>query len=481
MRVAAAHVFHSLTLPPSVRLTVGLILTFFAAVYPLLPTGADVVQETSVRFAVSVVCFSLGTLLVLRAPVLAIPVLVGLLPILLVLRTGGAIHGRGVDTFYLLVALTTWRRLPSPEGRKVMIKGRWWIGLFLVQCGIQVLAEALQSGEFDSTLAVQGATFYIVVYVLSLRISRETLHTSLYGLATACSLLLVWLIGVAISSVGFTVRLGDQLGVNPNLAGQLGIYLTYAVFFLLLLGRDRRVTVAPAVLLALGTTGVLLSQGRLAAVQVAVVLLLVVITCKLPRLLMLTAVAAAILVLALMPGVVGRIHDDTVSSNQYERLTRLTLGGRDDLNTLAWNLALEHPLFGVGPGQFQTYSLGARLTEETGEGSYHHNAITGTAAEFGFLGLGTFLLWFVAFLRSRPVGSSMSVLVVAFGALAMAQGLTHGLFLDAFGSLPLCFVLAAERFGRRSPVGLRRAAARRGALPGRRVAVHSRSVVSAGS
>src|SRR5262249_19811908 len=147
-------------------------------------------------------------------------------------------------------------------------------------------------------------------------------------------------------------------------------------------------------------------------------------------------VTIVVVALYLRPEIPAAIAGLTKDTQQFQRLTGLQLRSRTDLNDLSWKLALEHPAFGVGPGNYTKYSLAAGLVEDSGEGSYHHNAVLGTAAEFGFIGLGCFLLWFATFLSSRAPGRLVSPIVLTFATLTMAQGLSHGLFLNVFDALP---------------------------------------------
>ena len=160
--------------------------------------------------------------------------------------------------------------------------------------------------------------------------------------------------------------------------------------------------------------------------------------------------SATVLTLAIGPDVIAEgVHQ----SEQFGRLIDLERGQRGDLTRLAWELAAENPAFGVGPDNFVEYSVGRGLTEESGEGTYHHDAIAGTAAEFGFVGLAFFLLWYLSFLGSRAVGHRYSVFVVLLSGVAMVEGVTHGLFLSVFGSLPFLFAVLAERFVVRDQTG----------------------------
>src|SRR5262245_26718522 len=92
--------------------TLSLVLGFFVVTYPLMPLGTIAAQGASVRLPVSVMVFTAGITLAVVFPSIGLPFAVGILPQMLVLRDAGTILGRGVDLFYLVIALIAWYRLP---------------------------------------------------------------------------------------------------------------------------------------------------------------------------------------------------------------------------------------------------------------------------------------------------------------------------------------------------------------------------------
>src|SRR5437867_3028030 len=118
--------------------TIGLVLGVFAAVYRVLPTDAHEVQSEAVRLAVSALLFPVSIALVCGFMGVGLPFAIGALPILLVLRSGGAVYGTAVDLLYLVLAAVVCYRSPrSDVGQEVRIGGRWWLLLFAVWCTTQ--------------------------------------------------------------------------------------------------------------------------------------------------------------------------------------------------------------------------------------------------------------------------------------------------------------------------------------------------------
>ncbi len=433
------------------QVVVGLVLGVFIAVYRVLPTEANETQTEAVRLAVSAAFFSTSLALVCGFLSVGLPFVIGALPILLVLRSGGAIYGSAVDLFYLVVAAVACYRLPRSDlGQKVRIGGRWWLLLFAVWCTAQAALEVPRAGTGAFVLPVRITTFFIVVYIMARRMTRETFRITLCALIAGCGAVLAWTLSTSSLSTLFTLRLGNDLGLNPNLIGEFAVLLVFSVILLLVLQEETSIGGFSFLALLLGATLVFLSGSRVAFIQLGFALLLVLVRFRLIRTVTLLISFAMVLTLAIGPDVVA---EGVRQSEQYGRLIDLERGQRSDLSRLAWQLAAGNPAFGVGPDNFVEYSVGRGLSEESGEGTYHHDAIAGTAAEFGFVGLGFFLLWYLSFLGSRAVGRRYSVFVVLLSGVAMVEGVTHGLFLDAFGSLPFLLALLAERFVVRAQTG----------------------------
>jgi len=427
------------------RVTLGLVLGFFAAVYPVLPTAGHEVQSEAVRLAVSVAFFSVAIALVLGFVSIGLPFAIGVAPILLVLRSGGAIYGAGVDLFYLVVAIVAWYRLPPSQlGQRVRIRGRPWLLLLAVQCTVQVVLAGVRSGTAARlVLPVEVATFYVVVYLLSTRMSQGTFRLALCALMTGCVTVLIWTLSASGASSLLALRLGYDLGLNPNLIGQFAVLLIFSALLLLVLRQETRLDGFSFLVLPFGVLVVFLSGSRVALIQLGLALLVLFANLRMARTLTMVTPVALVVAQVVGPGVFA---EGLRQSEQFGRLVDFQRGQRTDLTQFAWELAAENPVFGVGPGNFVEYSLAAGLTEESGEGSYHHDAIAGTAAELGFVGLGLFALWYLSFLSSRAVGRRFGFFVVVLGTVAMAGGVTHGFFLDFFGALPFLFAVLSERF-----------------------------------
>jgi len=260
---------------------------------------------------------------------------------------------------------------------------------------------------------------------------------------TGCVTVLIWTLSASGASSLLALRLGYDLGLNPNLIGQFAVLLIFSALLLLVLRQETRLDGFSFLVLPFGVLVVFLSGSRVALIQLGLALLVLFANLRMARTLTMVTPVALVVAQVVGPGVFA---EGLRQSEQFGRLVDFQRGQRTDLTQFAWELAAENPVFGVGPGNFVEYSLAAGLTEESGEGSYHHDAIAGTAAELGFVGLGLFALWYLSFLSSRAVGRRFGFFVVVLGTVAMAGGVTHGFFLDFFGALPFLFAVLSERF-----------------------------------
>jgi O-antigen ligase len=120
----------------------------------------------------------------------------------------------------------------------------------------------------------------------------------------------------------------------------------------------------------------------------------------------LAVLTATVLVAAGAPGVATGPVARAVDAGVTQR--------RVDLWLDAWDLAVEHPVTGVGPGRFALESPTAGGDRDTRAA---HNEFLQTGAETGFLGLGLLLLAFVwGFARLRVRADD----VAALGAVSLA-------------------------------------------------------------
>lgn len=194
-------------------------------------------------------------------------------------------------------------------------------------------------------------------------------------------------------------RLGGPLGSENRYAQILAVILPLAlVRFLREPSRRPRLAAGAGALLILG--GIVLTFSRGGAVAVGATLLAMMVLREAPvrRSLVSLGVVAAVVVLA-FPDYVARLSSleavTALSSESPTRAADSAIVGRQTENLAAWNVFLDHPVVGVGPGAyFREYSrdyanrLGLRYLESDRRG---HSLYLEMAADLGIVGLGTFL------------------------------------------------------------------------------------------
>ena len=212
-----------------------------------------------------------------------------------------------------------------------------------------------------------------------------------------------------VDSTGFNVGNGiTGKDVRPRLAGPIGEKNRYAQVLLVLLPLavsrmriepSRRLRVFAAACAALILCGVVLSFSRGAAVAA----LIVVIAAAALRLISLRQLVATVAVVATLvalvaPDYVARLQSlgnaDAALSQQSSGVDQ-AIQGRATENVAALHVFRDHPLLGVGPGQFfSRYSaqygnaLDLRFLQQNRRA---HNLYLEIAADTGVLGLGAFL------------------------------------------------------------------------------------------
>jgi len=212
-----------------------------------------------------------------------------------------------------------------------------------------------------------------------------------------------------VDSTGFNIGTGvSGKDVRPRLAGPIGEKNRYAQVLLVLLPLalsriraepDRKLRLLAAGCAGLILSGVVLSFSRGAAVA-ALILVLVSAALRLISLRQLVAilVVVATLVALVAPDYVTRLQSlgnaDAALSPQSSGVDQ-AIQGRATENIAALAVFRDHPVLGVGPGQFfSRYSaqygnaLDLRFLEQNRRA---HNLYLEIAADTGLLGLGAFL------------------------------------------------------------------------------------------
>ncbi len=338
----------------------------------------------------------------------------------------------------------------------------WIVVYFVVEIVATMFARDI-GGTLASlqTVAIEGVALYILV--------TNTVRTSAILRAIVWTLLVVGA-GIAALSVyqyltgtfgnnyfGFAQTESSVTGLTATgverLAGPIGEKNRYAQIMLMLvpLGfmafvAERRWILRLAALGSAGLTAMAmaLTFSRGAAVAAGIVLLAMVVLRYIRLRYLVAAFGIGLVVLIAVPQYADRVltlgsvaslfSDDAVGSSADNSLL-----SRATENLTAINVFADHPLVGVGPGQFSEYyrqysdEIGISVRAQDREA---HNLYLGLAAEAGGLGLGAFLVAVIvtlvglararrAALESRP---DLAALATGF-LLAIVAYLASGIFL----------------------------------------------------
>jgi len=249
---------------------------------------------------------------------------------------------------------------------------------------------------------------FVLFPIALVAIYRQRDVSWLFGIFIAGALfsVLIGLLQGPFGKPGDTGRLGGA-GVNPN---QLGAYLSVAMVFAAAFFANRR---SPAIarwaaLVAAGLAAVslFLTLSRGALLGLGVALLVAPLAVGRGR----RAAALALVVLTIAGATTWFVA--VAPASAVNRITHPAYGGgagREDLWRVGWRMVDNHPILGVGAGNFSVASIhyllrpGATQRDKYIVGPSKepaHNIYLTVLAELGVVGLALFIVILVACLRS---------------------------------------------------------------------------------
>ena len=338
----------------------------------------------------------------------------------------------------------------------------WIVAYFLVETVATILARDIGGAAASlQTIAIEGLALYLLL--------TNTIRTTAILRAVAWTLLAVGAVVAAVSVFqyvtgtfgnnyfGFAQTESSVTGLTSTgverLAGPIGEKNRYAQVMLMLVPIGFMVFVAERRwilrLAALGSAGLCalamaLTFSRGAAVAAGVVLVAMVVLRYIRLRYLVAALGIGIVVLVAVPQYVDRVltlgsivsffTDDSGGAPADNSLL-----SRATENLTAINVFADHPIVGVGPGQFSEYyrqysdEIGISVRAQDREA---HNLYLGLAAEAGSLGLAAFLcaviVTLVSLARARRAALAtrpdLAALATGF-LLAIIAYLASGVFL----------------------------------------------------
>jgi len=339
----------------------------------------------------------------------------------------------------------------------------WIVGFFVVQILGTLFARDMDATFTElTTFALEGIGLYLLV--INVVRTPATMRNVVWTLLAVGAFLGGLSIFQALTGTysndyfGFaqsdaTNDLGIVVRGVARLAGPIGEKNRYAQIMLMLVplalfqawSERRRILRLAAYAVAILTSGaVILTFSRGAAVGfVMVIAIMTLLRYIKPIQLFAVGLLAVSLVIA-VPSYADRLTSlggivDAASGNQSGSTVDNSILSRATENLAALNVFADHPLIGVGPGQFSSYyrqyanAIGLLSKAQDREA---HNLYLATAADTGILGLICFLavlaitLWELARARRRWIGRrpDLANMATAF-SLSVVTYMTTGIFL----------------------------------------------------
>jgi O-Antigen ligase len=339
----------------------------------------------------------------------------------------------------------------------------WILGFLLVQIVGAIFARDVPAAAGElATFVLEGIGLYLLVInvVRTPSTMRNVVWTLLIVGAFLGGLSIYQAATGTYSNDYFGFAQSDatnDLGVTvkglTRLAGPIGEKNRYAQIMLMLVPlalfqawseRRRLLRLAAYGVAILASGAVILTFSRGAAVGFALVVAIMVLLryIKLWQLFLVGLLAVSMLIA--VPAYADRLTTlsaivDTVTGNDAGSQADNSILSRATENLAALNVFSDHPIVGVGPGQFPQYYrqyADVIAISVKAEDRQAHNLYLSTAAETGILGLICFVmvllvtLWQLAKARRRWIGrrTDLANLVTAF-SLSVVTYMTTGIFL----------------------------------------------------
>ncbi|MDR3575820.1 MAG: O-antigen ligase family protein [Anaerolineaceae bacterium] len=246
-------------------------------------------------------------------------------------------------------------------------------------------------------------------------------------------------------------RISGPIG-DPNFYAQILVVIVPLAFHFLVTEKRLVLKAIAAWSLAVCSFSIIFTYSRGGAIALAVVLISMVLYRRPKPLEIILVVALVIGIFAFLPNQYSARLDTItqIVSGQTDVREEVSLRGRLSELLVAWQMFVEHPIIGVGVGNYpafyQSYSRQIGLDPRT-ENREPHNLFLEVAAETGLVGFAVFMMvlyfsyqgirraWLVF---KRKELKEVAGLVVAFG-IGMAGYLTAALFIH--GAYPRYFWL----------------------------------------
>ena len=325
-----------------------------------------------------------------------------------------------------------WRRVRLPL-----------IGPFLLFAAITIASVFVSVDRRRSVLGLKSLLLIVAFYLAANVVTSESTARILLGgfLASAAASSLVGLSASYTRGIGYRVR--STLSIYMTLAGILTVALLLAAAcYITLRGKDRRVAMVLAVPIAIALLFTYTRNAWLGFV-IGLALLVVALGRRWAIGLVAVAIAAALIGAVVVQPVAVRVKSmaDLSDPTFVERLQMWRTGVL---------MIRDHPWLGVGVKMPEARFREYRVPEFPRDRVAHlHSDVMQITAERGFIGLGAWLLIWIAFFtrlfglrgRVKAAAPPLTEAVWAWSGAAVAAVLVGGLFQYNFGDSEIIMIV----------------------------------------
>lgn len=270
-----------------------------------------------------------------------------------------------------------------------------WTLAFAVALAISALLAQDRDVAYEDAGRLGGQLLMMLLIVRIVRTPRD-MRILLFGLAAAAlfsALVVIFETETGIRLLSRTGGFDRSRGASDQNPTTAALMQTFGVTMALALGlsyaRGRLLTLSAGLV---GILGIFLSYARSASLTVAAVALLIAWHHRRSRYFPLGAILAMGAIAAMLPMIPDTFWNRLAALGNFD--TDMTLWRRVGYNLIGLDLVAQHPLFGIGPGNFPQVYMDPQyryMPGRTLEPRDLHNMYLGVAAELGLVGLATFV------------------------------------------------------------------------------------------
>lgn len=368
----------------------------------------------------------------------------------------------------LVLLLPVWHAWFASGLKLVWPPVLWATMVFVLMSLVSVLFSADPRSSLSAVVTTMSEGLVLVLLMVNAIRTRESLYFALAALVAAAALVGAVSVFQELTETYYTRYLGlGQLSddafetgeetlegsvLQLRLGGPIGEKNYYAQFMLMVVpigaamaaierSRLRQVALVGATLLV--GAGVVLTFSRGAAVAAAAMVGIAIVLRMVPMRVILATALGSVLLLAAFPQYLTRIATVTsvvgLAGETTGELPDTALRGRAGENAAAITAFWDHPILGLGPGEFpshyERYARRAGVEDVHGQERVAHSLFLGLLAEVGIVGVAAFLGVLAAtalpLVRVRRRARAPADRALATGLLLGLLGyLLAGLFLD---------------------------------------------------